>query len=129
MNLLTWSYWFSLSSEPFLPWAAKTVFFALTIFLVAGFLSWYVGKNHPDRFLRGVFRRVSKLFLTLSLFGFVFFFFIQEAIPFFGARFWYLIIFFGGIFWAAMIFRKYKKSVPLQRQHASERAQYEKYLP
>ncbi len=129
MNLLTWRYWFSLSGEPFLPWAGKLVFFALTIFFVASFLSWYVGKKHSDRFVRPVFRGSSKMLFTLSLISFIFFFFSQEAIPFFGARFWYLFIFLGGIFWALMIFRKYKKSLPLQKQHASERAQYEKYLP
>lgn len=128
MNLLTLNYWFS-STEPFLSWVAATLFILLSFFLVAGIFARVWSKKQTDRFVRQVFVRISRLLVTLSLVAFVCFFFTQQAIPLLGARFWYLVLAIVGGAWIFFIIRHYKKVVPLLRQKAAERAQFEKYLP
>lgn len=129
MNILTFHYWFSTTQEAFLPWAGKVVFFALSFFFIAGLFARVRRKKYADQYIRKVFLRVSRLLITLSLVSFIFFFFTSQSIPLLGARFWYLFLAVIGAIWFFLIVRHYKKTAPLLRKKARERAQFEKYLP
>lgn len=129
MNFFTIQYWFSYYPEAFLPWAAKIVFFYLSLVFLVGVLFRYFAAKKKDRFVKKLMLQIYFLLVVYAVVGFFLLFFTQQEIPIFGARLWYVLLDIGAVVWFLFIIRRYKKTVPELRKKAKERAEFEKYIP
>ena len=126
MNLLTFNYWFNLSPGSFIKPAQIGLIIFLAILLVAG-LVFSVGKKKKGdyRFLMAKLQEFS--FLNMFL-GLLLFFFDQQSIRFFSARFWFLIWIIFMIFSLFKIAKNFKNMLERREERKKEK-DFKKYLP
>ena len=96
------NYWFDLTPGALSGFFQSVVFgvFAVLIILVI-ILRIIERRSKADRFAVRLFNSLAQLGIVVGCLGFLFLFFGFEAIPFFGAKFWYL--FLGLIFYTIKV--------------------------
>ncbi len=125
-NLLTWQYWFNLQPDPFLslPW---NIFIGSIVFLFAATILLAIIKIKPSVY-RGFFKRLYILTLTNALLGLMFLFFNYEQVPFFSARFWFLIWAAASLTWLFFLLKGFG-SIAKKKQELTEEQERKRYLP
>ena len=128
--LLDPSFWFNTTPPPLQPENEKILFAFFAIMLVLGAIIRMVGtRRKEDKHVTEVFNRIGKLFVTTGLWGLVLFLFAFERIPFFSARFWYIILACAFLAWLGMILYFIFKVIPKEKSKRSEEIARDKYLP
>lgn len=125
-NLLTWSFWLTLSPENLTPLAQK-IFIGFLIFLAASAILVALIKRRGSIY-RGFFKKLYGFFLGNAVIGLIFFFFNYEIVPFFSARFWLAIWALVMIVWLFFIIKKLKV-IPRQKKEQAKNEELKKYLP
>src|SRR5689334_13352495 len=102
-NLLSWSYWFSLSARELAPGAKLGLLIAFGALIVLGLLSAFIArKREGDMAWAEGGKRVSSMALWMGFLGLFFLWCTHELTYFFGARFWYLVWLAVFIAWSAV---------------------------
>jgi amino acid transporter len=125
-NLLTWSFWLTLSPESLTPLAQK-IFIGFLIFLAASAILVALIKRRGSIY-RGFFKKLYGFLLGNAVIGLIFFFFNYEMVPFFSARFWLAIWALVMIVWLFFIIKKLKV-IPRQKKEQTKNEELKKYLP
>lgn len=125
-NLLTFNYWFDLSPSSFI-YVAQVIFvaFLLLLFVTGIFFMIYKRKKGQYKILSEKLYEFS--FINLFL-GFLLFFFDNQGVRFFSARFWFLIWLGIMIYWMINIFKKFGKII-IKREERKKQEEFKKYLP
>jgi hypothetical protein len=125
-NLLKLSYWFNPSPPTFI-YLANVLFvsFLIVLFLAGIFFMTY--KQRPGSYKK-VFSSLQDFSFANLFLGLLFFFFDQQNVYFFSARFWYVlwIILMG--FWIFNIIKKIKK-ISSNKEERKKYHEFKKYLP
>lgn len=121
-------FWFS-STPPALALTHQRLWgvIAFTVILAAMLVQRFVVRKIAQTFLKRPWSRVVKLLVANGLLLWVLLFFRYEGVPFFGARFWLLLLGIGDIAWIVAIVRTFLK-VPVQKRAWEEEQQKRKYL-
>jgi hypothetical protein len=125
-NLLTWSFWFTLSPDPLTPLPQK-VFIGLLIILAAAAIFIALIKRGIGIY-RGFLNQLYGFCLGNAVIGLILFFFNYEMVPFFSARFWLAIWGIVMLIWLFFILKKLKR-IPLQKKEIEKNKELKKYLP
>ena len=101
-NLLTWSYWFSLSARELMPSAKTALVVAFAALVAVGFLAGTIAKRRSgDMFWAEGGKRVASMGLWMGVLGLLIVWCTHELIYFFGARFWFLLWLLAALAWTA----------------------------
>jgi amino acid transporter len=98
----------------------------ITFFILA-IVCFFLKKDKKGLYLK-LWNKLFNFFTTNVFIGIVLFFFNKELIPFFSARFWYVLWAIGMVVWIGFII-KYLKSLPEKRKQMKETKEYKKYIP
>lgn len=129
-NLFRLSFWFDLSPVTFSPLFERGLFLLFALLaVVAAAIRIVARKKTYDRDTTRVFLRVATMMTTMSILGFIWFFFSFEEIYIFGARFFFLIWVLGVLYWSYTIYRFAKYTLPEERLSAGVKESVNKYLP
>ncbi len=128
--LFTPAYWFSLSPQPFQPWAERFLLVAFGALFLAGIITWIIelkgGHSKPVK--RALGRAASHLSWT-GLVGLLLWAFSYEHVSLLSMRAFYL----AWLAWFALgawyIFRYVWVEIPSQEARHRERTEREKWLP
>lgn len=124
------SFWFQLDPNYLSPVFEKGFFALFALMIVLGAIVRIMArKKGTDRFSKDVKMRWGVMLMTMGFLGLVWFFFTYEGVPFFGARFWFLIWLAGVAAWKIFLFRYMKHEVPSMKERAQSHADANKYLP
>ncbi len=124
------SFWLDLD-PPALTAAFERFFFILfSLMIILGAIVRIVARHRKeDRYVRSIFSRIAQLLFTMGVLGMIVYFFSFEGIYMFGARFWFLIWFAGLVTWIVFIVRYIKVTIPLLKNEAANRREFNKYIP
>ena len=125
-NLLTLNYWFNLRPESLTAFA-QNLFIDLIIALAALALLVAIIKTRGGIY-RGFLKRLYVFCLSNAVIGIILFFFNDQFVPFFSARFWlgaWVIIM---IVWFVFII-KYFKKIPAKKKQLAQEKELKKYIP
>ncbi|HEU0050540.1 MAG TPA: hypothetical protein VFQ60_00600 [Patescibacteria group bacterium] len=124
------SYWFSLQTQAFEPWATWFVFIVMALLLLAGiFVRLLLRRPGYDKEMRRVIRRSSALLIFAAITGYLLYALTIEQIPVLGMRFFYLVWLASFGAWGYFIARYARTEVPRLRKAEADREAYEKWLP
>ena len=123
-------YWLSLTPPTILPNATAWWGVVGVAGIVAAILLRWVGIGRTQRggFYRQVWRRAARCSATTGAMLLVLLFFRYEGVPFFGARFWLIILAVGDVLWTLAIVRYALVRVPQQRRAWEEEQTRRRYL-
>jgi len=125
-NLLTLKYWFSVNPGALVD-SGFNLLVTFTVFLfLLGIISMILKRKKG--LYRGVFNRIYDFSVANFFIAILFLFFHFENIPFFTARFWFIIWLAGILFWLIHIAKKIKQ-VPEKRKELEKEKEKRKYLP
>ncbi|EKD32888.1 MAG: hypothetical protein ACD_76C00122G0004 [uncultured bacterium] len=130
MAILSLSYWLSKFPPSMGLREAIIIFSAFAIlFIVGGVMRTVIMRSSFDRHMLRALHRLSGLCITMGLLGLLETFFAFESIPFFGARYWYLIWLLAFLIWLGFVLHFMFFTVRDLRRNDVERLRREKYLP
>lgn len=129
VKLFQLSYIFDLNPGPF--HALGTLIFGLgMVLLVCGFSSRVLRVfMMPGGVARLFFATISNLLLTTGILVLVLWFFRNQQIPLFSARFWWWLVVAMALIWVVFIGNKIKDKIPRSRELQEKKEFYYKYLP
>lgn len=128
LNIFKLSYWFH---QPFVAhgWSLRGWVILLLLLILAGIVGKIWQLRQSEKIFRQICNRMSNISLAAGLFGLLWLFFRQEAVPFLAWRFW-LIFIFGGLLWSIIRTIRYLiKRYPEIKAEQANKALQEKYLP
>lgn len=129
-SLLSPRYWFDLTPTSLTGLTERILLvFFLVVFAVGLFFRLIERRKRFDRFKSRAWQRLSRVGLTMGVFGWLILFFGFEQIRLFGARFWFLFWLISVLVWLFFIWRDYYRVAPRERRLEEQRRQREKYLP
>ncbi|MDO8622248.1 MAG: hypothetical protein Q7R80_03380 [bacterium] len=122
------TYWFS-SIAPALTLVHERLWgvIAFVCVIAAMLIQRFVARRIAKTFERRPWTRIVKLLVANGIILWVLLFFRYEGVPFFGARFWLLLLGIGDIVWIVAIVRSFLK-VPEQKRAWEEEQQRRRYL-
>lgn len=128
-QLLTWVYWSSLTPPMLAPSASRAWgAIAVAAILAAVLIRAFVIRRCPQMFVARAWVRVARILAVNGVLFLVLLFFRSEGVPFFGARFWLLLLGIGDVAWVAAIIRHVLVRIPAQRRAWEAGQQKQKYL-
>ncbi len=74
-------------------------------------------------------KKFFNLFLTMGILGYVYLFFIWQAVPLLAARFWFLLWLIVTAVWLGFVLKYLILEVPKKRNEINKRREFEKYIP
>lgn len=128
-RLLDLNFWFAL--RPNAPTgrmvlAAVAVF---AVFLVLAFVLKIVARiKKQNPLLVKLLKKISKMFSTMALVGFVILFFSYEQIFLLGSRFWFLLWSAGLVAWIVVIVLYAVRKMPKEKNDMEKKNKFLKYL-
>jgi hypothetical protein len=126
LNLLTITFWFNLRpgslSGPF-----RNLLVLLIVVLLLAAIVLFIKKRQKS-FYRHLYGNLYDFSLINALIGFLMLFFNYELIPFFSARFWYIIWLGIGVWWLFYVLQEIKL-IKQRKKEAAQKNDIEKYLP
>jgi small-conductance mechanosensitive channel len=125
-TLFTSTFWFNLrpGSMSGLP---RNIFIGLIIALVIAAIVLLIAKKKKGIY-RKLFSSLYNFCLSNMIIGVMLLFFNYEIVPFFSARFWYLIWLVVSILWLINIIKTLKKIMSRQKEQTTV-DEIKKYLP
>lgn len=129
--LFRFSYWFSLSPQPFAPWADRFVLVLMLLLVGVGLCAYAVASSRrlKEKDDRRVMRRVGACTIWAGIVGLILYAFTWMFVPLFSMRFWYVVWFASFAWWGYTIARFALKELPARHAGDAERIAYEKWLP
>lgn len=128
-KLLDLNFWFAL--RPNAP-TERTVLAAVAVFaafLVLAFVLRILARvKKQNLLLVKLLKKISKLFSTMALVGFVLLFFSYEQIYLLGSRFWFLLWFAGIVVWVVFIALYAVRKMPKEKNDMEKKKKFLKYL-
>lgn len=125
-NLLTWSYWFNLRPEPFLPHIMQIFFgFLVLLFLLSIFTAI---KQSRKSLYRHFWKKAYMFSLSNLVIGVILFFFNYESAAFLASRFWVGIWLIIMILWILPIIKSLRL-VPVKKKQREQEQEFKKYIP
>lgn len=128
-KLLDLNFWFAL--HPNTP-SGRTVIAAIAIFAAFLVLTFILriaaGTKKQNPPLAKLLRKISKMFSTMALLGFVLLFFSYEQTYFLGSRFWFLLWFVGLVVWAVFVVLYAVRKMPREKEQMEKKKKFLKYL-
>lgn len=125
-NLLTLKFWITSRPPKLLPLYQNILYAITAIFIIASFLFAQLKKK------KGIYKKIYvKLFnfsITNSIIALFILFFNLETIPFFSARFWFILWLIEIIVWLVFIYKEFKK-IPKKREEYKKEEEFKKYIP
>lgn len=126
LNLLTFNFWFNLRpgslSESF-----RSFLIMLIIILLLATIILFIKKRQKG-FYRHLYGNLYDFSLINALIGFLMLFFNYELIPFFSARFWYILWLGIGAWWLFYVLQEIKL-IKQRKKESVRKSDIEKYLP
>jgi hypothetical protein len=123
--LLDYHYWLNQTPVPFGPSLVGSIMVFFGWFVVASIAaygaSWYF--RRPNKVLAKSITPFANLFLTTGLLGWLFLFLTYEEIPFFGMRFWFLLLAIYFVTRLTLLAIKVAKQYPIKLNILHEREQ------
>ncbi|MBI4449709.1 hypothetical protein HY634_01500 [Candidatus Uhrbacteria bacterium] len=121
-------YWFS-STPPALSMTHQRLWgvIAFVCIIAAMLIQRFVARRIAQTFVRRPWTRIVKALAVNGILLWVLLFFRYEGVPFFGARFWLLLLGIGDIVWIVAIVRSFVK-VPKQKRAWEEEQTRRRYL-
>ncbi|NMB48190.1 hypothetical protein GYA13_01940 [Candidatus Kuenenbacteria bacterium] len=128
-NLLTFSYWFNISPEPWLESSYRFLILVFGIMVIIGLLAGlFIKKNDSDNLKRKFWDKIQSLFLLIGFLGLGLVFCRQEEIGFLSMPFLLLLLGVWALIWAYKIFRYAVKIMPERREEQRKKEEKQKYL-
>ncbi len=128
-KLLTLDYWFLLNPGEW----QDLRFFVLGLgifFIITPIIVKIVTKLKNVSGIRaGLINRLVSCFITVGFLELILWFFREQRVPFFSARFWQLLLLLITIVWFGFIIIAYLKRKPLEKEAKAKAIVYDKYLP
>jgi uncharacterized protein YacL len=125
-NLLTFKFWLTSRPPELLPLFQNILYAITAIFIIVSFVFARLKKK------KGIYQKIYvKLFnfsVSNSIIALFILFFNLETIPFFSARFWFILWFIEIIIWLIFIFKEFKK-IPQKREEYKKDEEFKKYIP
>lgn len=125
-NLLTWQYWFTVNPVKLSSLGFYLLGGFMLLLILIGVLA--ILKKRRGGLYRGLFNSIYNYSLTNFIIGLIVLFFNYENIPFFSARFWFIIWFIENIIFLFFIYKKLKK-IPARKMALELEKERKKYLP
>lgn len=129
-RLLDLGFWFAIKPSPL---GEKTVLIMAIGFLamvaVAILLKFMSRANKRNPPMVKLLKKISKMFSTMALVGFVLLFLSYEQIYILGSHFWFLAWLLGLLVWAAFILLYTLRKMPREKEEFAKRQKFLKYLP
>lgn len=123
------AYWFSLTPPELTPMASRAWSgVIITAFLVGVLIRMFIVRRAQHTFVQRAWARVVRLLTVNGAILLVLFFFRYEGVPFFGARFWLLLLGIGNLAWVSAIARHFFVRIPKEREAMEAVQQKQKYL-
>lgn len=130
MQLLSWSYWFSLQASELMPSVKLALVVIFAALFVIGLLARVASKKwYTDMFWAEGGKRVSSMGLWMGVIGLIIVACTHELVYFFGARFWYLVWLVVAMIWSITILKFLIVVVPKKKVEFAERARIAKWIP
>jgi hypothetical protein len=127
-NLLSINFWFNFNPGSLTPLFQKLLIALAALFLVSAVVFWLLKKNKKFK----LYYLICKKFFTLSWVNFLvallLIFFTDQLIPFFSARFWFILWLIGVATWKVFILLEFFK-IPEKRKQLEKEMEYKKYIP
>lgn len=129
-NLLSWSYWFSLSARELMPSVKSGLVYGFIALIVLGFIARAMSRRRSgDMFWAEGGKRFAAMAFWMGPLGLFFTWSTHELIYFFGARFWFLVWALAAIVWSAFIAKFLLLVVPKKKAEYAEQARIRKWIP
>lgn len=130
MQLLSWSYWFSLQGRELMPSVKLGLVVVFVALIVLGILARVASKKwYTNMYWAEGGKRVSSMGLWMGVIGLLIVACTHELVYFFGARFWYLVWLLVAAVWTFFIMRFMIVVVPKKKVEFAERARINKWIP
>lgn len=126
MSLLSLSFWFNLRPGS-MPATYRNILLGVAISLLISAVIFFVLKRRKG-FYKKIFINLYDFSVSNAFFGLLLLFFNYELVPFFSARFWFLIWVISAIIWLYYILKKLKE-IPEKKRKSEEVDEIKKYLP
>ena len=124
-NLLSFDFWFNFRPEPLTTTFKIVLLVWLTLLLV---LFLVIKIRQKQGKINKFWLRLATFSLTSFILGLVLLALSQEMIPFFSAKFWFLLWIAIMVAWLVVIVLKLKSSKN-KKESAAKKLEYQKYLP
>ena len=127
--ILTFSFWFSLTPAPFVPFMEKGFFiFFLACLLVGIILHWWRRGGRYEKPMRKALGDVANDFLVTSFFGLLLFWFTEERIMVLGMRMWFLVLLAWMIFRGIANYRRMFIEIPEAMEEKESQRRFFKWM-
>lgn len=127
-ELFTLSTWTNFRPGP-LSFLHQQIFGGVVIgFLVLYIATLLIRKNKKKGIYRKFWININNFFISNTIIGAFFWFFVYEEIPFLASRFWLLIWGAIMIFWLILAFKELK-IIPKKKEEKMRQREFEKYIP
>lgn len=126
MNLLSPLFWFNLRPGT-MAQIYSQLLIALIIFLIVLAVCLFIAKRKKSVFKK-TFISLYDFAISNAFFGLLLLFFNYEIVPFFSARFWFLLWLIIALTWLYYIIKSFKKLL-IRRQQFTVTDEISKYLP
>jgi len=127
-TLLTIQYWFGLAPGRWQSFGMVVLAVGIGLIILFG-ISRFIAHTATQMPLRAVSRRLANFFLLFGIFDLVYWFFRDQNVPFFSARFWIGLMGIGAAFWFILIIRHAQEKVRQDKELAEHAEMFDKYLP
>lgn len=128
-KLLTIKYWFNLAPGGWQDLRFFILGLAIFVVLMAIIMKIIAKRKNFTGIKAGLVNRLIVCFITVSFLELVLWFFREQRVPFFSARFWQLLLFLVMLTWLVFIIKRYFTRRPLEKEAQTKAIVYDKYLP
>lgn len=128
--IFSFSYWFDLTPEPFIPLALPVLAGFFGLVTAIGILAKIASKMRSGNLYwsKGG-AKIASLGLTMGPIGFILLWFGYEQVQFFGMRLWLLVWLIVALWWKFRIFKYLWVIAPEQAHAYAEQARINKWIP
>lgn len=126
MSLLSLPFWFNLRPGS-MPANYRNVLIGIVIFLIISAVIFFILKKRKG-FYKKVLINIYDFSISNAFIALLLLFFNYELVPFFSARFWFLIWLITSIIWLFYILKALKK-IPEKIKKSEVKDEIKKYLP
>lgn len=126
MSLLSPSFWFNLRPGS-MPQIERNLIIGLLLTLIIAAIIFFILKKKKS-FYKKILINLYDFCISNAFIGLLLLFFNYELVPFFSARFWFLIWAIVAIIWLVFVLKKLRK-IPEKKKQAAEIDEIKKYLP
>ncbi len=127
-KILSISFWFDLTPGG---WQSLRLFFGAVglVLVVAGAVLKYYPNIKPDFKYRKTINRLGNGFIAAGVLELILWWWRDQQVPFFSARFWYALWAGGVVVWLVFVVGSFRRTKKRQEEQARYKEEFAKYLP